>query len=102
MIVFLLLTDVAGLVATVLNYRTRKDTTDTSKVVLRFFGAIFVLHEPEDDVNEHSAIHRADGVSARAETARGSRLDLGDQTRWLARGGVLREHGKISVSDAGH
>ena len=43
MIVFLLLTDVADLVATVLNYRTRKDTTDTSKVVLRFFGAIFVL-----------------------------------------------------------
>ena len=43
MIVFLLLTDVAGLVATVLNYRTRKHTTDTSKMVLRFFGAIFVL-----------------------------------------------------------
>ena len=43
MIVCLLLTDVAGLVATVLNYHTRKDTTDATKMVLRFFGAIFVL-----------------------------------------------------------
>jgi len=43
MIVFLLFTDVAGLVATVLNYRSRKDTAESSKMVLRFFGAIFVL-----------------------------------------------------------
>ena len=43
MIVFLLLTDVAGLVATVLNYRSRKHATESSKIVLRSFGAIFVL-----------------------------------------------------------
>jgi len=43
MIIFLLLTDVAGLVATVLNYRSRKPAMETSKMVLRSFGAIFVL-----------------------------------------------------------
>ncbi|HEV2133622.1 MAG TPA: hypothetical protein VGR47_05115 [Terracidiphilus sp.] len=43
MILFLLLTDVAGLVATVLNYRSKKHATEASKTVLRFFGAIFVL-----------------------------------------------------------
>lgn len=43
MILFLLLTDVAGLVATVLNYRTRRHVTESSKMVLRFFGAIFVV-----------------------------------------------------------
>jgi Domain of unknown function (DUF4383) len=43
MIIFLLLTDVAGLVATVLNYRSRKDAMESSKIVLRSFGAIFVL-----------------------------------------------------------
>jgi hypothetical protein len=43
MIIFLILTDVAGLVATVLNYRSRKHAPDSSKMVLRFFGAIFVL-----------------------------------------------------------
>ena len=43
MIVFLLLTDVAGLVATVLNYRSRKDAMESSKIVLRSFGAIFVV-----------------------------------------------------------
>src|SRR5579863_3895845 len=43
MILFLLLTDAAGLVATVQNYRKRKHAADSSKMVLRFFGAIFVL-----------------------------------------------------------
>jgi hypothetical protein len=43
MIIFLLLTDVAGLVATVLNYRSRRDAMESSKIVLRSFGAIFVL-----------------------------------------------------------
>lgn len=43
MIVCLLLTDVAGLVATVVNYRSTKHTLETSKIVLRSFGAIFVL-----------------------------------------------------------
>jgi heme/copper-type cytochrome/quinol oxidase subunit 3 len=43
MIIFLLLTDVAGVVATVQNYRSREHATETSKMVLRFFGAIFVL-----------------------------------------------------------
>ncbi|HXS78061.1 MAG TPA: DUF4383 domain-containing protein [Terracidiphilus sp.] len=43
MIILLLLTDAAGLVATVQNYRTRKHGTENSKMVLRFFGAIFVL-----------------------------------------------------------
>ncbi|HEY2468880.1 MAG TPA: DUF4383 domain-containing protein [Terracidiphilus sp.] len=39
----LALTDVAGLVATVQNYRRRKHGAERSKMVLRFFGAIFVL-----------------------------------------------------------
>ena len=43
MILFLLLMDVAGLVATVLNYRSRKYGVESSKIVLRSFGAIFVL-----------------------------------------------------------
>jgi hypothetical protein len=43
MIIFLILTDVAGLVATVLNYRSRKHAMESSKIVLRSFGAIFVL-----------------------------------------------------------
>lgn len=43
MIVFLLLTDVAGIVATILNYRSRKHAMESSKLMLRFFGAIFVL-----------------------------------------------------------
>lgn len=42
-IIALLLTDVSGLVATVMNYRRREHTADSSKMVLRFFGAIFVL-----------------------------------------------------------
>lgn len=43
MIISLLLTDLAGLVATVLNYRSRKHAMESSKIVLRSFGAIFVL-----------------------------------------------------------
>jgi hypothetical protein len=43
MIIFLLLTDMAGLVATVLNYRSRKHAMESSKMVLRCFGVIFVL-----------------------------------------------------------
>jgi hypothetical protein len=43
MMIFLLLTDVAGLVATVQNYRSSKHATESSKIVLRCFGAIFVL-----------------------------------------------------------
>lgn len=43
MIIFLLLTDVAGLAATVLNYRSKKHATEGSKIVLRSFGIIFVL-----------------------------------------------------------
>ncbi len=43
MLIFLLLTDVAGIVATVLNYRSRKHAIEGSKIVLRSFGAIFVL-----------------------------------------------------------
>ena len=43
MVIFLLLTDVVGLVATVLNYRSKKHVTEGSKIVLRSFGAIFVL-----------------------------------------------------------
>jgi hypothetical protein len=43
MILVLLLADIAGLVATVQNYRTRRHGTENSKMVLRFFGAIFVL-----------------------------------------------------------
>jgi hypothetical protein len=42
LIVSLIVTDMAGLMATVLNYRSRKHVTETSKMVLRFFGAIFV------------------------------------------------------------
>jgi len=42
MILFLLVTDVAGVVATVLNYRSRDHVTESQKLVLRFFGAIFV------------------------------------------------------------
>jgi hypothetical protein len=43
MLIFLLLTDVAGIVATVLNYRSRKHAIESSKIVLRSFGVIFVL-----------------------------------------------------------
>jgi hypothetical protein len=43
MIIFLLLTDVAGLVATALNYRSRNHAMESSRIVLRSFGAIFVL-----------------------------------------------------------
>jgi len=43
MIIFLLLTDVAGLVAKVLNYRSRNHAMESSKIVLRSFGAIFGL-----------------------------------------------------------
>jgi hypothetical protein len=43
LIVALLLTDVAGVVATILNYRRRQHVAGSSKMVLRFFGAIFVL-----------------------------------------------------------
>ena len=42
-ILSLALADVAGLVATVHNYRSRKRTEDIAKMVLRVFGAIFVL-----------------------------------------------------------
>lgn len=42
-IVALVLTDLAGLVATVQNYRSRKHAIEVSKMVLRSFGAIFVL-----------------------------------------------------------
>ena len=42
-IVSLAMADVAGLVATVQNYRSTKHTADSSKMVLRVFGAIFVL-----------------------------------------------------------
>lgn len=43
MILFLLVTDVAGLVATVQNYRSTKRGLESSQIVLRCFGAIFVL-----------------------------------------------------------
>lgn len=43
MIVSLLLTAVAGFVATVLNYRSRNYAIESSKIVLRSFGAIFVV-----------------------------------------------------------
>jgi hypothetical protein len=43
MIIFLLLAGMAGLVATVLNYRNRRHAMENSKIVLRSFGAIFVL-----------------------------------------------------------
>lgn len=43
MIIFLILTDVAGIVATVLNYRNKKHVAEGSKILLRIFGAIFVL-----------------------------------------------------------
>lgn len=43
MIVSLLLTDMAGVVATVQNYRNTKHTTEGTRIVLRSFGAIFVL-----------------------------------------------------------
>lgn len=42
-IVSLVLADVSGLVATVQNYRSRKHGAESSKMVLRFFGAIFIL-----------------------------------------------------------
>lgn len=42
-ILSLVLADVAGLVATVQNHRNRKHGAESSKMVLRFFGAIFVL-----------------------------------------------------------
>ena len=43
MILCLLFTDVMGLIATVQNYRSRKHGSETQKMILRFFGAIFVL-----------------------------------------------------------
>ena len=43
MIIFLLLTDMAGIVATALNYRSRKHAMESSRMVLRSFGVIFVL-----------------------------------------------------------
>lgn len=43
MIVFLLLTDVMGIVAAFLNYRNRKLATEVPKIVLRCFGVIFVV-----------------------------------------------------------
>lgn len=43
LIISLLLTDVAGLLATVMNYRSKTHATEGSKIVLRSFGAIFVL-----------------------------------------------------------
>jgi hypothetical protein len=42
-IVAMLLTDVAGFVATVQNYRNKEQVAHSSKVVLRIFGAIFVI-----------------------------------------------------------
>jgi hypothetical protein len=42
-IVSLLLADVAGLVATVQNYRQREHPADSSKIALRLFGGLFVL-----------------------------------------------------------
>jgi hypothetical protein len=42
-IVALVVTDVAGLVATVENYRHRGTTSDSAKMACRFFGGIFVL-----------------------------------------------------------
>lgn len=43
LIIFLLLTDVAGLAATVLNYRSRKHAMEVASMVLRLFGTSFVL-----------------------------------------------------------
>ena len=43
MIIFLLVAAVAGIVAAVQNYRSTKHTLETSQIVLRSFGAIFVL-----------------------------------------------------------
>jgi heme/copper-type cytochrome/quinol oxidase subunit 3 len=43
LILALLITDVAGLVATIFNYRRREHVSGTAKMVLRFFGGIFVL-----------------------------------------------------------
>lgn len=43
LIISLLVVDVAGLVATILNYRSRRHDMESSTMVLRFFGAIFVL-----------------------------------------------------------
>lgn len=43
MIIFLLLADVAGVVATVLNYRSREHAMEGSRIVLRSFGVVFVL-----------------------------------------------------------
>jgi hypothetical protein len=42
-IVALVATDIAGLVATVQNYRHRGTTGDSAKMACRFFGGIFVL-----------------------------------------------------------
>jgi hypothetical protein len=39
----LLLADIAGLAATVQNYRRMGNTTDSSKILLRLFGGLFVL-----------------------------------------------------------
>ncbi len=43
LIVALVVTDVAGLAATVQNYRRSGSTTDSAKMVCRLFGGIFVL-----------------------------------------------------------
>ncbi|HKR27148.1 MAG TPA: hypothetical protein VJS11_06820, partial [Acidobacteriaceae bacterium] len=43
MIIFLLVAAVAGIVAAVQNYRSTKHALETSQIVLRSFGAIFVL-----------------------------------------------------------
>lgn len=43
LILSLVVTDIAGLVATIRNYQSRKHAMETAKMVLRFFGAIFVL-----------------------------------------------------------
>lgn len=43
LIVALVVTDVAGLAATVQNYRRRGSTTESAKIVCRLFGGIFVL-----------------------------------------------------------
>lgn len=42
-IVALLMTDLAGLAATIQNYRRMKETSDSAKVVCRVFGGLFVF-----------------------------------------------------------
>lgn len=39
----LLVTDIAGIAATIQNYRRLEHTTDSAKIVLRLFGGLFVL-----------------------------------------------------------